>query len=252
MAAIPLFLFSALLASGPVEARDWRDIRASGILKAATEGAFRPFNYFEGTRLKGFEIELAGELAGRLGLGLDWKTLPFDSLLIGLSQDRYDLVAASHGVTAERERAVDFSIPHYCTGGVIVSKKDGPRTASELKGRVVGVQVGTTYYQHLRRLPGIREVKTYPKDSDVLESLMQGRVDAWVGDRFTALDAVKAHPAAGLRLGELLFTEKIAMAAAKGNKGLLDRVNGALRAALKDGTYRRLSLKYFGQDIRCP
>lgn len=245
-----LTLIALTLLTGSAHARSWDAIRASGTLKIATEGAFPPFNVLKGTQVTGFEVDLANAMAKRLGLKVEWVTQPFDNLLIGLNSDRYDFVIASHGVTPERARAVDFGTPHYCTGGAIVTRPGGPATAAALKGKKVGVQVGTSYLTSVRQVAGISEIKTYPKDTDVLAALMAGRVDAWVSDRFVGLDAVKAQKGK-LAQGDLLFKEKIALAVKKGNSGLLKELNAALAGVMKDGTYTKISTQYFGQDIRC-
>ncbi|MBZ9711667.1 ABC transporter substrate-binding protein [Deinococcus multiflagellatus] len=238
-----------LLASG-AQARTWEAIKQSGTIKIATEGAFPPFNILKGKQLTGFEVELAEALAKQLGLKVQWVTQPFDNLLIGLQQDRYDFVIASHGITPERAKAVDFANPHYCTGGAIVSKVGGPKTAADLKGKTVAVQVGTTYLENVRKVAGVKDVKTFPKDTDAQAALMAGRVDAWVGDKFTGLDLVKAQKGK-LVAGDLLFSERIGMAVKKGNAGLLKELNAALAKAMSNGTYAKLSTKYFGTDVRC-
>ena len=239
----------ALLAT-TAQARSWEEIKKSGTIKIATEGAFPPFNVIKGKELTGFEVDLANQLARQLGLKVQWVTQPFDSLLIGLQQDRYDFVIASHGITPERAKAVDFSNPHYCTGGAVVSRVGGPKTAASLKGKTVAVQVGTTYLENVRKVPGIKEVKTFPKDTDAQAALMAGRVDAWVGDKFTGLDLVKAQKGK-LVAGSLLFNERIGMAVKKGNSGLLKELNAALAKSLSDGSYAKLSGQYFGTDVRC-
>ena len=239
----------ALLAT-QAEARTWADIKKSGTIKVATEGAFPPFNVLKGKQLTGFEVELAEALAGQLGLKVQWTTQPFDNLLIGLNQDRYDFVIASHGINPERAKAVDFSTPHYCTGGAIVAKPGGPMTAAALKGKRVGVQVGTTYLENVRKVPGVGEVKTYPTDTAAQAALMAGRVDAWVGDKFTGIDLVMAQKGK-VKQGDLLFNERVAMAVKKGNSSLLKELNAALAKAQQNGTYAKLSQKYFGQDVRC-
>ncbi|GGR63853.1 amino acid ABC transporter substrate-binding protein [Deinococcus seoulensis] len=239
----------ALLAT-TAQARSWEDIKKSGTIKIATEGAFPPFNLLKGKELTGFEVDLANQLAKQLGLKVQWVTQPFDSLLIGLQQDRYDFVIASHGITPERAKAVDFSNPHYCTGGAIVSRVGGPKTAADLKGKTVAVQVGTTYLDNVRKVPGVKDVKTFPKDTDAQAALMAGRVDAWVGDKFTGLDLVKAQKGK-LVAGSLLFNESIGMAVKKGNAGLLKELNAALAKSQSDGTYAKLSGQYFGTDVRC-
>ncbi|MEF2277706.1 ABC transporter substrate-binding protein [Deinococcus sp. YIM 134068] len=245
-----LALTALSLLAGAAEARTWEEIRRSGTIRIATEGAFPPFNILKGKELTGFEVDLANELAKQMGVKVQWVTQPFDNLLIGLNQDRYDFVIASHGITPERAKAVSFSKPHYCTGGAIVSKPGGPKTAADLAGKTVAVQVGTTYLENVRKVSGVGDVKTFPKDTDAQAALLAGRTDAWVGDKFTGLDLVKAQKGK-LVQGELLFNERIAMAVKKGNTSLLKELNAALDQALSSGTYVKVSGKYFSQDIRC-
>lgn len=245
-----LTLTALALLTGSAEARSWEEIKRSGTIKIATEGAFPPFNMIKGKELTGFEVDLAKELATQLGLKVQWVTQPFDNLLIGLNQDRYDFVIASHGITPERAKAVNFANPHYCTGGAIVTRPGGPMTAAALKGKKVAVQVGTTYLENVRKVPGVGDVKTFPKDTDAQAALMAGRVDAWVGDKFTGIDLVKAQKGKVVQ-GDMLFKESIAMAVKKGNSGLLKELNAALAKSLTNGSYAKISSRYFGQDVRC-
>lgn len=246
-----LLLASAALAASAAHARPLDAIKQGGKLVAATEGAFAPFNYFQGAKLTGFEVELAELLAKKMGLGIEWKTVGFDALLTGLAQDRWDLVIASHGITEERARAVTFMAPHYCSGGMIVSRDGNIRTGKDLAGKAVAVQTGTTYLENVTRLGTAQAVKNFPSDADARSALAAGRVDAWVTDRFTAIESARKNPALKLHLGELLFTERIAAATAKGNTGLARAWNDALAASLADGSYAALSKRYFGEDVRC-
>lgn len=250
MKKVFLALTALVLLANTAQARTWDEIKKSGTIKIATEGAFPPFNLLKGTVLTGFEVDLANAIAKDMGLKVQWVTQPFDNLLIGLNQDRYDFVIASHGITPERAKAVDFSNPHYCTGGAIVSKPGGPKTAADLKGKSVAVQVGTTYLSNVSKVPGVGSVKTFPKDTDAQAALMAGRVDAWVGDKFTGLDLVKAQKGK-LVQGDLLFSERIAMAVKKGNSSLLKALNDELAKVQNNGTYAKISNQYFEQDIRC-
>ncbi len=247
--------FFAVLAAATfafaAQARPIDAITKSGKLVAATEGQFTPFNYFDKGKLTGFEVELAEMLAKKMGLSIEWKTVGFDALLTGLAQDRWDLVIASHGITDERAKAVTFMAPHYCSGGMIVAKQGGARTPKDLAGKNVAVQTGTTYLENVQKLGTAKEVKNFPADSDAQSALVAGRVDAWVTDRFTALESSRKNPQLKLQLGGMLFTERIAAAAAKGNRGLADAWNKALAASYADGSYAKLSKKYFGEDVRC-
>jgi polar amino acid transport system substrate-binding protein len=234
------------------EARTWEEIQKDGKIIVASEGAFPPFNYFEGPTLTGFEIDLAEALAKKMGVKIQWQALAFDALLAGLKQDRWDMVIASFGITPERSKAVTFTNPHYCSGGIIVAKDPAIRTVPDLKGKVVAVQTGTTYLEHVKKIPGIKTVKNFPKDTDARTALVAGRVDAWVTDRFVAKEALDADPGAGLKAGDFVFIEKIAMAVKKGNASLAEALNKALADLLADGTYAEISKKYLNEDIRCP
>jgi polar amino acid transport system substrate-binding protein len=234
-----------------VQARPFDEIKKDGTIRIATEGQFSPFNYFVGSKLTGFEIDLADALAAKMGVKVEWKALGFDALLAGLRQDRWDAVIASHGITEERAKAVTFADPHYCSGGVVVAMVATIRTANDLQGKTVAVQTGTTYLENVKKLPGIKEVKNFPQDSDARSSLVTGRVDAWVTDRFVASNSLAANPAAGMKIGEFVFVERIAAAVGKGNTSLASEWNKALAALLADGSYEKISTKWFKEDIRC-
>jgi polar amino acid transport system substrate-binding protein len=238
-------------AASHAQARSFEEIKADGKIVMASEGAFPPFNFFQGPKLSGFEIDVAEELAKHMGVKIEWKALSFDALLAGLRQDRWDLVIASFGITPERSKAVTFTDPHYCSGGVIVAKDPAIKSVADLQGKVVAVQTGTTYLENVQKLQGLKEVRNYPKDTDAHAALTAGRVDAWVTDKFVAKDALKADPKAALHMGDFVFVERIASAIKKGNGSLEAAVDKALAEILADGTYEAISKKYFGEDIRC-
>ncbi|GKS75987.1 ABC transporter substrate-binding protein [Acidovorax sp. SUPP950] len=241
----------AMCAAFSVQARTLEAVKKDGKIIIATEGQFAPFNYFQGTQLTGFEIEVANLVAKKMGLKVEWKTLGFDALLTGLAQDRWDAVIASHGVTEERAKAVTFATPHYCSGGMIIATDPKIRTAKDLTGKIVAVQTGTSYLENVQKVAGIKEMKNFPTDVDARSALTSKRVDAWVTDKFVAKEVVAKNPKAGLKLGDMLFIEKIAPAVSKGNTGLADAWNKAFAEVLADGSYAAVSQKYFNEDVRC-
>jgi polar amino acid transport system substrate-binding protein len=249
-----LFAFSiltGLLFGSAVQARSLDEIKAAGTIIVATEGAYPPFNYFQGSKLSGFEVELAEAIVKKMGLKIEWKALSFDALLAGLRQDRWDMVMASFGVTDERSKAVMFTNPYYCSGGVIVSKDAAIKDAATLAGKTVAVQTGSTYMENVKKLAGVKDVKNYPQDTDARSALVAGRVDAWVSDRFVVKAATESNPSLGLKVGDYLFVERIAAAVKKGNGPLAAAVDKALADVMADGTYKTISEKFMKEDIRC-
>ena len=241
----------ALCAVFGAQARTFDEVKKDGKILIATEGQFAPFNFFNGTTLTGFEVELAELVAKKMGVTVQWKTLGFDALLTGLRQDRWDLVIASHGITEERAKAVTFTEPHYCSGGMIIAMDPAIKNAKDLAGKVVAVQTGTSYLENVQKVSAIKEMKNFPTDVDARSALASRRVDAWVTDRFVAKAVAEKNPGAGFKLGDMLFIERIAAAVAKGNQSLAQGWSKALAETMADGSYAQLSKKYFNEDVRC-
>lgn len=242
---------SMLVATGIAQARDWSAIKESGTMIVATEGAFFPFNYFDGPKLTGFEVELAEAVVKQLGLKLEWRVVSFDAQLASIRQDRFDFAIASHGYTEARAKAVDFANPHYCTGGMIAAHKDGPLTIAALKDKVVGVQIGTSYMDNAKNIPGLKELKTYKADPEAFSALKAKKTDAWISDRWLIAATLAKNPDAGIVPGEQVFVERVSMILRKNNKELLDQLNKGLAEVVKNGTYQALSNKYLKADISC-
>ena len=240
-----------IMFSAPVDARDWNVIKDSGTIIAATEGAFAPFNFYEGTKLTGYEVDVAEALSKKLGLKLEWKVVPFDAQLAAVKQDRFDFAIASHGYTKERAKAVDFASPHYCTGGMIAAPKDGSLTVDSLKGKTIGVQLATSYFEAAKKIPGVKNVKTYKADPEVFSALKAKKIDAWISDKFTIMETLNKNPDAGIVTGEQVFVERVSLIMRKNNKEFMDKINQALADLTADGTLKTLSEKYFKQDITC-
>src|ERR1700712_1264318 len=150
---------AAVLSLAGAHARDFDTIKKDGKVIVATEGQYPPYNFFQGSKLTGFEVELAEAVAKKWGVAIEWKALSFDALLAGLRNDRWDMVIAGHAITPERSKAVTFTDPHFCGGGVIVSKDTPIADAKGLAGKTVSVQTGTTFLDEVKKVPGIKDVK---------------------------------------------------------------------------------------------
>lgn len=255
MKKITLFLgvvgLIASLSITPTQAKSLEEIQSSGKIVIGTDGTFPPFQYFDGGNLTGFEIDIGNEVARRLGVTPEWKPMSFDSLLAGLTQDRWDIVIASFTITDERAKAVHFTSPLYCTGGVIVSNQPGIKGAIDLNGKVVSAQTGSTYFQKASTIPGIKQVRNFASDSDARNAMISGRADAWVTDKFVAKLSVEKQPTRGLTVGDFLFSEKVASAVKNNNDSLTAAYDTTLADMQSDGTYENISKKWFNEDIRC-
>ncbi|MFC4427241.1 ABC transporter substrate-binding protein [Deinococcus navajonensis] len=248
-----MFLLPVLLAlTSGAQARTLSEIKASGTINVATSADFEPFNFMRSGVPVGFEVDVAEAVARQMGLRVNWVVRPFDGLLKDVNDRQdIDLVIASHAINSTRLKQVDFTSPHYCTGGVILTRKGGPTTTKALKGQKLGAEAGSTYFSFLRKLPFEKSVQVYNSSLAVATAVATGQVKAIVTDRFAAIEAQKNFPKAGLVLGDILWKEQIAMAVAKDNTALRDAVNVALKQVVANGTTAQLSTRYFGQNIGC-
>lgn len=167
-----------------------------GVLTIATDSPAYP-PYFEDddpTNGKGFESALGYAIAGELGFNdsqVEWATVPFDaSYRPGPKDFDFDLNQIS--ITADREKAVSFSVPYYTANQAVLVKKgselDGITSLDQLKDASIGVQVGTTSLVAVEeQIQPEADPKIFNNSNDVVTAFKQDQVDAIVVDLPTAI-----------------------------------------------------------------
>lgn len=220
-----------------------------GQIVIAMSGEYRPFSYWEGSQLTGFDYDIAEALADEMGLDLVAETAGFSTLVEGTASGRYDMLVASTSATVERAQMVDFANGYYSSGAqFFVPSGQECTSILDIDNPTVGVASGTTYESYLRDEGITDAVRTYESDITALQDAATGRLDGALTDQLVGLHQIQE---AGLDLepcGDRLFDETQAPAIAKGNP-LLGEVNDALAAIIDNGTYAEISTKYFGEDV---
>jgi len=228
-------------------AQSLTEIKKRGKLIVGTEPTFPPFEFVdEKNQVVGFDMDIANELAKRLGVKLEIVNLPFDSLIPALLQGKIDLIIAGMTITEERAKVVDFSKPYFEANQAIVVRKDGkfePKKLEELVGKKVAVQLGTTGDLVVSEINGVQVVR-FQKFTDAFLELQNGRVDAVVLDEAPAKAYVKKF--SKFLISTVVDTgETYGIAVKKGNKELLNFVNQTLDILKSSGTYNKLIQKWF-------
>jgi len=228
-------------------AQSLTEIKKRGKLLVGTEPTFPPFEFVdEKNQVVGFDVDIANELAKRLGVKLEIVNLPFDSLIPALQQGKIDMIIAGMTITAERAKVVDFSKAYFEANQAIVVRKDGkfePKKLEELVGKKVAVQLGTTGDLVVTEINGITVVR-FQKFTDAFLELQNGRVDAVVLDEAPAKAYVKKFPKFSISV--VVDTgETYGIAVRKGNRELLNFVNQTLDILKSSGTYGKLIQKWF-------
>ena len=215
----------------------------SGKLIVATNAEFPPYEYHEGDKIVGIDMEIADAIAKKMGLELEIEDIAFDSVILEVTSGKADAGVAGISATEERKQSVDFSDTYTTSKQLIIVKEDsGVASGADLEGKTVGVQTGTTGDLLASDIKDAT-VERYAKGMDAVQALSQGKIDAVVIDSEVAKKFVEET--SGLKiLDEAYAEEQYAIAIKKGNKELLDGVNKALSELKADGTIDSIIAKY--------
>lgn len=217
-------------------------------LYMATEGTFPPYEYYDGDKLVGIDVEVAGAIAEKLGMKLEVVDIAFDPIVSGVQAGKYDMGMAGMTVNEERLEKVNFS-DSYSTGIQVVIVKEGGKVQSlddmGAEGVIIGTQSGTTGFTYASGDFGDEKVKGFTKTTDAVAALINGQVDCVMLDNEPAKALVAANPDAGLSILDTAYTvEDYAIAINKDNNDLLTKVNAALAELKADGTLQGIIDKY--------
>lgn len=214
-------------------------------LVMGTNAAFPPYEFTdENGEIVGIDAEIAAAIADKLGMKLVIKDMEFDSLITAVSTGSVDMVLAGMTVDPEREESVNFSTP-YAKGIQVVIVKEDSEIASidDLEGKKIGVQAGTTGDIYCTDDYGQESVNQYQNGALAVQALLNGQVDCVVIDNEPAKAYVTANE--GLKILETEYAdEDYAIAIAKGNTKLLEKVNKALDELKKEGKLDEIVEKY--------
>lgn len=227
--------------------------KEKGKLIMATNAHFPPYEFYDGDKIVGIDAEIAQAIADKLGMELEISDMEFNSIISAVQNGKADFGMAGMTVSEERLQSVDFSDSYAKGIQVIIVKNDSEyKTADDLAGKKIGVQLSTTGDMYASATPedggfGEENVEKFSKGADAVIALKQGKVDAVIIDNEPAKAFVKANE--GLKILEASYAdEDYAMAFAKDNTELKDKVNTALKELIADGTVKTIVDKYIPAD----
>ncbi len=246
------FAIVALFSVASVSAQSLLDqIKATGAIKIGTEGTYAPFTYHDPTgTLVGFDVEIAREVARRIGVEAQFVEGKWDGLIAGLDAKRYDVVVNEVTITEGRKAKYDFSKPYIISKAVLIVREDSTtiKSFADLKGKKAAQSL-TSNFGQLARDKGANVVAVDGFNQGI-DLLLSGRADATINDSLSYLDFKKQKPNAKVKIVDSLESaEAQGVLLRKGNPELLGAIDKALTDMKADGTYIRISRKYFGEDV---
>ncbi|HEY7565622.1 MAG TPA: transporter substrate-binding domain-containing protein [Acidimicrobiia bacterium] len=246
-------------------------IQTDGEIVVSTDPAYPPQSELNPTtnEYEGFDIDVANEIAERLGVTVRWETPAWESIVSGSWQDRWDMSVGSMTITEERAAVLDFAPAYYYTPASVAVHVDNTtinNTETDLDGKRIGVCGGCTYDFFLQKtlaIPGYTfnfiiddaEIVTYDTDSTALADLSIGdgdRLDAAISS-LTTIEGAIADGSPLRIVGDPVFYEPLAVAFDKSSTldgaSLVQRVTEIVEEMHSDGTLSELSMKWYGVDF---
>lgn len=226
-------------------------IEKEGKLLVGTEGTYPPFTFHdESGELTGFDVEIAKEVAKRLGVKAEFQETQWDAMFAGLDAKRFDMIANQVGIKPEREEKYAFSNPYITSTGVLIAHEDNTEIKGfeDLKGKKAA-QSMTSNYATMAKENGA-EIVGVEGFNQAIELIMSKRADVTINDNLSFLDFKKAKPDAKVKIvAESEDASKSGLMFRKDSETLVEAVNGALADMISDGTYDKISKKWFGENV---
>ena len=226
-------------------------VKSAGALRVGTEGTYAPFTFHDQTgALVGFDVEIAREIAKRIGVEAQFVEGPWDGLIAGIDANRYDVVINQVGITDARKEKYDFSEPYIASKAALIVRGDNSDITSfeALKGKKAA-QTITSNFGKLAEANGAEIVPTDGFDQSIA-LVIQGRADATINDSLSFYDFKKQQPDANVKIAATQAdADYSGVLLAKNKPELVEAINKALKEIKADGTYAAISQKYFGEDV---
>ncbi|MDI7861708.1 ABC transporter substrate-binding protein [Rhizobiaceae bacterium n13] len=230
-------------------------------LRIGTEGAYPPFNFVDSAgNVGGFDVDIGKALCAKMGAECEVVTQDWDGIIPALQGKKFDMIIASMFITEDRKKQVSFTNPYYLAAMTMAAPKNAgitDFTNEGMKGKVIGAQSGTTQAEYATAMFPDAEIKLYPTQDEVNIDMVNGRLDAQVGDMLPLLDWVTKNDD-GKACCELIgppitdpkfVGEGVGIAVRQEDNDLREKLNKALEEIRADGTYQKINEKYFPIDI---
>ena len=264
---LALPLVAALVSGGAWAGETLDRVTGNGAMVVATNSGWPPQSFLdENNELTGFDVDVAKEIARRLGVEVSFQTPDWAVMTGGHWSGRFDLAVGSITPTKARAQVIDFPAVYYYSPYVFVVHEDSPSdTRDDLNGKVIGVETATTSEDYINRrleidAPGIPpieytlepgEIRTYADSMLPFDDLRLGdgvRLDAVIAPEQTALTAIKNGYPLRVIEGDYAFREPLVVVTDKGDPEWDAKIGEIVQSMKDDGTLAQLTTKWYGQD----
>jgi polar amino acid transport system substrate-binding protein len=216
-----------------------------GKLTVGSDIPYPPFEQGKKGSYTGFDVELMEAIGKEIGREPEFIDSSFETIFRDVAQEKFEAVMSAATITEEREKVVSFSLPYYLSEQAILVKEGSSITGlSDLKGKIVAAQQGTTGLELGKEKAEAKELRPYPEGPDADNALKAGTVEAVIIDAPVAKQ--QAEELGGIEIVEKVPTEETyGIAVSQESTELLEQINEGLKKTVKDGSYAKVYEKWF-------
>lgn len=227
------------------------NVKKAGQIVIGLDNTYPPMEFTENGKTVGFDIDIADAVGKKLGVKVKIQPTSFDGIFLALQSKKFDAVQSSISITEKRKETMIFTKPYIYGGNAIFIMKSNTtiKSSNDLKGKVVGVEAGTTAQEVVTKIDGVKEIKKYNGMTEAFLDLQNGRIEAIVSDPQVGDYYIANKKDVFTRAKSLLNEEPEGVAFRKTDVTLRDAYQKALDDLKKDGTLTKISIKWFGKDI---
>ena len=243
----------SLLSFGEATAGTLQDIKARGKLLAGVKTDFPPFGFVDEKGVnKGFDVDIAKAIAKELfgkEDAVEFVAVTSGNRIAFLTTNKIDIILASMTITEERKKVIDYSIPYFMSGHLILVHKDSKIAKyQDLAGKKVATTQGSTGDIVTGELVPTADRIKFQHNSESLQALKDRRVEAFVQDDVLLIDLQKRNPELKIVGWPPFRPAPYGLGVRKGDKEWLDFVDAAIAKLKKSGEYQKLWDKWFGES----
>jgi len=217
------------------------------VYKVGTEATFAPFESLDDKgNVVGIDVDILQAIADEMGFEVEWQNIGWEPVFQTIKNGETDIGASGITINKKRKESFDFTEPYYESQLLIVVKEDSKiKSLAELKDKKISVQINATGHEAAKKLQGesSTNILAFENQPIAIQEMLNGNVDAAIGDNAVVYEYIKAHPNEKLKVIEDDAFEKeyYGFMVQKGNTELLNLLNEGLKKIKENGKLKEIT-----------
>jgi len=224
---------------------------ADEVIYVATNPEYPPFESVadDGVTIVGYDADMMAAIAEKAGIQYQFEAMEFAAVVNAVATNPNTIGLSGISITDERKMSVNFATPYINAGVVVIAKTgSGFITVEDLKGKVIGVQLGTTSDFEAEKITGLENVAQYNTFLNAIMDLQGNKIDAVFVDKPVGQAIMASLNDPSLEMLDIeIVADWYGIAVNKNNTELLEKINAAIAELEAEGFFEQLAVKYFAE-----